>query len=85
MSFFFKSQTSMPKRCMPRRIRVELDGKRIRKLQKRVGKRQRRLQLLKKFQPGHVYSFAPMQRLDQLDEDLLLWTNEIDKELNHGC
>lgn len=45
----------------------------------------KRLQLLKEFQPGRVYSFVPMYQLDSLDEDSLLWADEAEGELRHGC
>lgn len=80
MSFLY----SQNQECPPKRQRLGLNGRRIRKLQKR-GRTFKRLQLLKEFNPGHVYSFAPIQRLDLLDEDLLLWADEIEQECRHAC
>ena len=50
------------------------------------GPRKRRLQLLKDFQPGRVYTFIPFYELDELPEDLLLWADEAENEVNRdGC
>lgn len=63
MSFFY----SEPPRTLPLRGRKRLPMR---------SKRYRRLQLLKDFQPGRVYSFVPMRRLDELPDDMTLWADD---------
>lgn len=47
----------------------------------------KRLQLLKDFQPGRVYSFVPIYELDDLPEDITLWTDDewSDEVIRHVC
>ena len=40
----------------------------------------KRLQLLKQFKPGRVYTFVPFSELDELPDDTLLWADEPQKE-----
>ena len=51
------------------------------------GKRRRRLQLLKDFEPGRVYSFVPICELDDLPEDITLWADDdwSDDVTRHDC
>lgn len=50
-------------------------------------RRSKRLQLLKDFQPGRVYSFVPIYELDDLPEDTTLWADDdwSDEVTRHDC
>ena len=63
MSFFYSE--SKPK--LPIRGRKKLPMR---------GKRGRRLQLLMDFEPGRVYTFVPMYKLDDLPDEVLLWAED---------
>ncbi len=60
MSFFY-SETG---RKLPLRGRNRLPMR---------SKRHRRLQLLREFQPGRIYTFCPHRELDDVPDELLLW------------
>ena len=70
MSFFNSQHQTLPKR-----------GQNKLPLRSR---RYKRLQLLKDFEPGRVYSFVPIYELDELLEDITLWSDS-DEAIRNGC
>ena len=64
------------------KTRLPLRGRR-KKLPLR-GKRGRRLNLLREFEVGQVYTFVAMHELDDLPDDTLLWADD-DYPQNEVC
>ena len=74
MGFFYDaSKTKLPIRG---RKRLPLRGRKF-----------KRLQLLKQFKPGRVYTFVPFSELDDLPEDITLWADDdwSDEVTRHDC
>ena len=71
MSFFNSQHQTLPKR-----------GQNKFPLRSR---RYKRLQLLQDFEPGRVYSFAPIDELDELPEGTTLWEiDDFDEVLSYA-
>lgn len=66
---FYYSDTKLPLRGKKGKKR---EGRKILPLRGKCG---RRLQLLREFEPGRVYTFVPMYKLDDLPDETLLWAD----------